>query len=189
MQIMHRADLIGELFVDRLGATAPFADVALESAVKAGPGIAFNKNAEIEQVAQRLVLEDKDAIDQNHRSWFGPLCFQLRHMGGKVIKRPVDGLAIFQLRQLGAHLIEIDRMGMIKIGATLPLRRVAEAEKIIVLWQDNALFWPQFFENFLGKRRLSRTAAAANADCFGRHASPISRNLCIRYSWADIDSG
>ena len=51
MQIVHRSDLVGELFVDRPGAAAPFADVALESAVKASPGIAFNKNAEIEQVA------------------------------------------------------------------------------------------------------------------------------------------
>ncbi len=36
MQIVHRSDLVGKLFVHRLRRAAPFADVPFESAGEAG---------------------------------------------------------------------------------------------------------------------------------------------------------
>ena len=102
VQIVHWADLIGKLLVHRLCGSPPFTDIPLESAGKTRFGIAFDEDAEIEQCAQWLVLQDQYAIDQYDGPRFGPLGFQFRHMGGKIIKRPVDRFAFSQLGQLRA---------------------------------------------------------------------------------------
>ena len=121
----------------RVAGPAALFDVPFKTAAKSGPGVTFNKNFQIQQIAHRCMLQNQNAVDQNEGSWLSTLCFLLWQMSWKVIKR-FRSIAppAFNTAELIAHFVEINRIGMIEIWPAFTFGCITQAKKIIVLRQE-----------------------------------------------------
>ena len=76
------------------------------------------------------------AIDQNDWPWFRALSFVFWQMCRKIIKGAIYNFTGFELFKLSAHIVEIHCVRMVKIGAALSRRSIAEAKEVIILRQN-----------------------------------------------------
>ena len=63
---MHRLHRRGVLRDDRLHRAPALADVAQDTPRQPDVGVGVDVNLDVHQVAQLLVLEDQDAVDDDH---------------------------------------------------------------------------------------------------------------------------
>ena len=144
-------------------------------------GVCLHKDLDVQQVTQRLVLEDQDTLHNDHLGGLDLHRLVGTVVDGVVVHGAVDGLAPLQRLQVLDHQVGVEGVGMVVVlqaalgeGPVLPLVVV-----VVVYHTDVAA---EACSQVLGERGLAAAGAAGDADENGVHscASPHFSGSIIR---------
>ena len=165
---MHGLDGREILRHNRLHGTTALLHIAQGAAQDAHIRVRLDENLDIQQVAQVGVLENQDALDDDH--------FRRAHLDGLVravvdavvIDGAVDRLPGLELLQILDHQIRVERVGVVVILQAALLERAVLA-LIVVVVVDDADIRAETLGKVLGERGLAAAGAAGDTDKEGVH--------------------
>ena len=157
---LHRADILVD---HRLHAAPAVAHVAQNAACEAYIGVGIHKYLYIHQVAQLLVLEDQDSVDDYHLGGF----HGHRLVRAIVVDERIDGMRyrhiiLERLDMVDQHVgIERLRVVVIEFGALL-VREFRVGLIIVVMAQRRHVVVNERLLQSLYERAFARSRAARN---------------------------
>ncbi len=113
--IEHRLDGRKILLDDGFDRASSFVDISGQSADKANIVVGLDKNFDVHQIHQRLVLKNEQALDNNHWSWLDEDGLVRSGIGDKRIFWSLNFFVLLQERKMLDHQIGVECVGMVVV--------------------------------------------------------------------------
>ena len=170
---MHGLDSREVLRNDALKRPAAVTHIAQRTAQNAHVGVGLDKDLDVEQVAQRGILEDQDAFHDHHLARL----HQLGPFGALMLRVGVDGtangLARLQLAEVLHHQIGVKRVGMVVV-LLAALLKGAVLTLVVAVMVDDADVVGEMPLQMRSQRGFAGTGAAGDSDEKSAHRAPPS---------------
>ena len=175
---MHRLHRRGVLRDDRLHRASALADVAQDTPRQPDVGVGVDVNLDVHQVAQLLVFEDQDAVDDDHLRRFHAHALRRAVVVDERVDRVFDGHVVLQrLDMLHEHLrVEGLRMVVVEFR-TLLVGEFGMRLVVVVVAERHHVVADERFLQTLDERRFSRAGSPGDSDY--RYVHKISKFLIL----------
>ena len=171
----HRAQVLAD---DRFQAALALLEVALQPADEAQVAVGVDEDLDVHQVAQGLLAEDQDALDDDDLGRLLEHALGQPGVGGEIVDRHLDGPAGDELAQVPDHQVGLQGVGVVEVDlGPLGERQVADVLVVSVVLDHDHLGMVDGLHDGVGDGRLARGRAAGDPDDqrLARHGDMIAQ--------------
>lgn len=161
---MHRLDRRQVLADDVLEVTAALVHIAQHAAQDALIGIGLDEDLEVEEIAQALILEDQDALDDDDLARLDDLRLLRARVAREVVDGTLDALSLAQRLEMRDEQVRLERVRMVVVDVLALLKRNLVMCPVVIIVIDDRDAVPEMRLEPVRECGLARARAARNAD-------------------------